>query len=29
MVAHPVLVSLESPPVANNIDGPVQCWAPE
>jgi hypothetical protein len=26
MVAHPVLVSLESPPVVKNIDGPVSCW---
>ncbi|HTS35068.1 MAG TPA: hypothetical protein VMH04_05310 [Candidatus Solibacter sp.] len=29
MVAHPVLVSLTSPPVIKNIDGPVLCWAPE
>ena len=26
MVAHPVLVSLESPPVVKSIDGPVLCW---
>jgi len=29
IVAHPVFVSLESPPVIRNIDGPVLCWAPD
>jgi hypothetical protein len=29
MVAHPVLVSLESPPVLKSIDGPVMCWPPD
>jgi hypothetical protein len=28
MVAHPVLVSLQSSPVVKNIDVPVLCWAP-
>jgi len=29
MVAHPVFVSLESPPVVRSINGPVLCWAPD
>jgi hypothetical protein len=29
MVAHPVFVSLESPPVVKSIDGPVLCWGPD
>jgi hypothetical protein len=29
MVAHPVFVSLESPPVFKSIDGPVLCWEPD
>ena len=29
MVAHPVFVSLESPPVVESIDGPVLCWGPD
>jgi len=29
MVAHPVLVSLESSPVVKSIDGPVLCWSPD
>jgi hypothetical protein len=29
MVAHPVFVSLESPPVVKTIDGPVLCWGPD
>jgi hypothetical protein len=29
MVAHPVFVSLGSPPVVKGIDGPVLCWAPD
>jgi len=29
MVAHPVFVSLESPPVVKSIEGPVLCWRPD
>ncbi len=31
MVAHPVFVSLESPPVVKSIDGPMSlsCWGPD
>ena len=29
MVAHPVLVFLQSPPVVKSIDGPVLCWPPD
>lgn len=29
MIAHPVFVSLESPPVVKSIDGPVLCWGPD
>lgn len=29
MVAHPVFVSLISPPIVKSIDGPVLCWAPD
>jgi hypothetical protein len=29
IVAHPVFVSLESPPVVKSIDGPVLCWRPD
>jgi len=29
MVAHPVFVSPESPPVVKRISGPVLCWGPD
>ena len=29
MVAHPVFVSPESPPVVKRISGPVFCWGPD
>jgi hypothetical protein len=29
MVAHPVFVSLESPPVVKSTSGPVLCWGPD
>ncbi len=29
MVAHPVFVSLGSPPVVKGISGPVLCWGPD
>ena len=29
MVAHPVFVSLESPPIVNTVDGPLLCWGPD
>ena len=29
MVAHPVFVSLESPPIVKSVDGPLLCWGPE